>query len=90
MRVGWPYATRVGRREQVRHGIRSAFGHRLRCRPWEGDTQGQTQLTRVPQKYQQMRALRIRASGARGDAKSFAIEGMSRIVNGHDFQGVIE
>jgi hypothetical protein len=47
-------------------------------------------LNRVPQKYQQMRALRIWASGARGDEKSFAIEGMSRIVNGHDFQGVIE
>ena len=29
--------------DQVRHGIRSEFGHRLRCRHWEGDTQGQTQ-----------------------------------------------
>jgi len=37
-----------------------------------------------------MRALSIRARGASGDEKSFAIEGMSRIVNGHDFQGVIE
>jgi len=37
-----------------------------------------------------MHALSIRASRARGDEKSFAIEGMSQIVNGHDFQGVIE
>jgi hypothetical protein len=37
-----------------------------------------------------MRALSIRAGGARGDETSFAIEGMHRIVNGHDFQGVIE
>jgi len=44
LRVGLPYATRVGRRDHVRHGIRSEFGHCLRCRHWEGDTQGQTQL----------------------------------------------
>jgi hypothetical protein len=37
-----------------------------------------------------MQTLGIRARGARGDEKSFAIEGMRRIVNGHDFQRVIE
>ena len=47
-------------------------------------------MHRIPQKYQQMRALSLRTSGARGDEKSLAIERMSRIVNGHDFQGGIE
>jgi hypothetical protein len=37
-----------------------------------------------------MQTLGIRASGASGDEKSFAIEGMSRIVNSHDFQRVLE
>jgi hypothetical protein len=80
----------LSRRDKLRHGIGSEFGDSLLRGRRERHAQGQTQLNRVPQKYQQMRALSIRACGARGDEKSFAIEGMSRIVNGHDFRGVIE
>ena len=88
MRVGLPYATRVGRRDHVRHGVQSEFGHCLYCRHWEGDAQGQTQLNRVPQKYQEVRALRVRASGARGNEQAPPIEGMRGIVNRHDLWGV--
>jgi hypothetical protein len=79
----------LSRRDKLRYGVGSEFGdHLLRGRR-ERHVQGQTQLHRVPQKYQQMRALSIWARGARGDKKSFAIEGMCRIVNSHDCQGVI-
>jgi hypothetical protein len=37
-----------------------------------------------------MGALRIRATGARGDEKSPPIEGMGGIVNGYDLWIVIE
>jgi hypothetical protein len=37
-----------------------------------------------------MGALSVGAAGAGGHEKLLAIEGMSRIVNGHDLQGVIE
>ena len=47
-------------------------------------------MDRVPQKYQEMKTLGIRASGARGDEKSLPIERVGRIVNGHDFWGVSE
>ena len=46
-------------------------------------------MNRVPQKYQEMSALSIRASGARGDEKSLPIERMGRIVNGYDLWIVI-
>ncbi len=80
----------MSRRDQLRHGVGSEFSDRLLCCHRQGDTQGQTQLNRIPQKYQEMGALSIRARGARGDEKSLPIEGMGRIVNGYDFQGVIE
>ena len=48
LRVGLPYATRLGRRDQLRHGVGSEFGDRLLCRHREGDTQGQTQLDCLP------------------------------------------
>ena len=47
-------------------------------------------MNRVPQKYQEMSALSIRASGARGDEKSLPVERMGRIVNGYNLWIVIE
>ena len=41
-------------------------------------------MDRISQKYQEVRALRIRAGGARGDAKALAMERMGRVVNSHD------
>ena len=80
----------MSRRDTLRHGIGRACGDRLLRGRRERHAQGQTPWNRVPQQYQQRRALSLRACGARGDEKSCAIEGMSRIVNGHDFQRVIE
>jgi len=37
-----------------------------------------------------MGALSVGAAGTGGHEKALAIEGMGRIVNGHDLQGVIE
>ena len=44
----------------------------------------------IPSQYQEVRALRVRASGARGDEKASPIERMRGIVNRHDLWGVIE
>ena len=78
----------MGRREQFRHGVGSEFAACLRRCHREGDAQGQTQLNRIPQKYQEMRALSIRATGARGDEKPPPIERMGGIVNG-DNLGIV-
>ena len=89
LRVGGPSAPRLSRRAKLCHGAGRAFGASLlRCRR-ERNAQGQTPLNRVPQHAQQMRALSIWARGARGAEPSCAREGMRRIVNGHDVQGVI-
>jgi len=76
--------------DDVRHRLGSEFGDDLLCRLREGDAQGQAELDRVAYKYQEMGALSVGAAGAGGHEKSLAIEGMGRIVNGHDLQGVIE
>ena len=90
MRVGLPYATRVGRRAQLRHGVGSEFGDRLLCRHREGDTQGQAQLDCLPYQFLEVRALGVAAGGARGDEQTPPIERMRGIVNGYDFWGVSE
>lgn len=74
----------MSRGDEVGHGVGSEFGDGLLCRHRKRDAQGQTQLDRIPQKYQEVRALRIRAGGARGDAKALAMERMGRVVNSHD------
>ena len=75
---------------QFCHGVGSEFGDGLLGRHREGDAQGQTQLDRIPQKYQEMRALGIGAAGARSDEKPPPIERMGGIVNGYDLWIVIE
>jgi hypothetical protein len=80
----------LGRRDQFCHGVGSEFRDDLLGRHREGDAQGQTQLDRIPQKYQEMRALGIWATGARSDEKPLPIERMGGIVNGYDLWIVIE
>jgi hypothetical protein len=75
----------LGGGDEVRHGLGSEFGDDLLRRHRENGAQGQAELDRIAQKYQEMGALSVGAAGARGDEEAPSIERMGGIVNGYDF-----
>jgi hypothetical protein len=80
----------LGRRDQFCRGVGSEVRADLLGRHQADGAQGQTPLDRIPQKYQEMRARGIWATGARSDEKPPPIERMGGIVNGYDLWIVIE